>query len=213
MKIKVGQIRAARALLDWSQKDLAARAGVSDMSIMNYESGKRTPHQDTLEKILQAFEIGGVIFTKNGVELKQDSITVIEGENWYLRLLDDVYYSLLDTPKAELIILCGNDKVSPPPVNSLLRKMRRAGIAMRQLVEAGNTYLMGPVTEYRYLPKDRFVNYVSLIYGGKIAVCAEDNTKAIVFKDAVLAQAWRNMFETLWQVLPQPLESLADERF
>ncbi len=213
MTIKTSLFRAARALLNWSQKDLAERAGVSDVSIINYETGKRTPQQNTLERIQQAFELAGVSFTKHGLELKEDVITIIEGENWYLRLLDDVYYHLIDEKDAELIIMFSDDKVSPPEANDRYRKIRNAGIRMRQLVEEGNTYLMGPLKEYRYLPSSKFTNYVSLIYGDRLAVCTDDNTKAVIFKDPRLTQAWTYLIGILWDVLPQPEESTANERF
>lgn len=213
MAIKVGQIRAARAFLNWSQKDLAERSGVSDVSIINYENEKRVPHQSTIDKILQAFELAGVSFTENGLEMKDDAITVIQGEGWYLRLLDDVYFSLMDRKDAELLLICADDKISPPEVNDRYRKIRNAGIRMRQLVEDRNTYLMGPLKEYRYMPKERFNNYVSLIYGDKVAVCTDANTKALVFHDPILSKTWTNLFDLMWDVLPEPDRSTADERF
>ena len=213
MKISVNQIRAARALLDWSQKDLAEHADVSDVSIMSYEKEKRTPHQGTLEKILNAFELAGVKFTQTGVEFKEDTVTTLQGEGWYLRLLDDVYFSLLDKKDAELLLVCADDKASPAEVNNRYRKIRNAGARMRQIVEEGNTHLIGPVTEYRYMPKERFVNYVSLIYADKVAICTDHNSKALVFKDNMLAMTWRNIFNLMWDILPQPQKSDARERF
>lgn len=213
MKISVSQIRAARGLLDWSQKDLAERAGVSDISVLSYENEKRTPHQGTLEKIIGAFELAGVVFTSKGVEFKEEMVTAIEGEGWYLRLLDDVYYSMLDKKDAEILFICSDDKKSPPEVNNRLKKIRNAGVRMRQLVEEGNTCLMGPLNEYRYVPKERFNNYVSLIYGEKVAVCTGLNSKAMVFKDPMLAATWKNIFNLMWDTLKQPEKSDASERF
>lgn len=213
MTIKPSLLRAARALLNWSQKDLAERSGISDVSIINFENEKRTPHQNTLDKIKQSFELAGISFTKNGLELNEDTITIIEGENWYVRLLDDVYYNLMDEKDAELLIMFSDDRVSPPEVNDRYRKIRNAGIRMRQLVEDGNTYLMGPLKEYRYLPSARFKNYVALIYGNRVAICTADNSKAVVFKDPHLTQAWTNLMDILWDVMPEPKESTADARF
>lgn len=213
MKVRVNQVRAARALLDWSQKDLAERADMSEVSITNFEKEKSTPNQSTVEKILNAFSLAGVSFIDKGVTLKEDTITTMEGEGWYLRLLDDVYYTLIDKPDAEYLTMCADDSVSTSEINGRLRKIRNAGIRMRQLVEEGNTYLMGPLKEYRYIPKENFRNHVSLIYGDKIAICTEGNAKAVVFRDANLADTWRNIFDVMWSKLDQPKESAAHERF
>lgn len=213
MKFDASKIRAARALLDWGQRDLAERSGVSHMAITNLEQGKTEPQSETIEKIQNAFELAGVIITPKGVEYKDVTVTTMDGDGWYLRLLDDVYYTLLDKPDAEYLTMCADDKVSTPDVNNRLKKIRNAGIRMRQLVQEGNTYLMGALKEYRYIPKEQFRNNVSLIYGDKVAVITEHGTKAMVFKDADLSATWRNIFDVLWNKLEEPKESTARERF
>ncbi len=59
------QIRAARALLDWSQLDLADKAGVSIASIRRMESHCDVPRVTitTIEKIRATFEDAGVSIT------------------------------------------------------------------------------------------------------------------------------------------------------
>lgn len=64
--IDSGQIRAARALLGWKQSDLAARSGVSEISIKNIERGATDPRVSTLRAIQAAFEAGGAIFMERG---------------------------------------------------------------------------------------------------------------------------------------------------
>lgn len=56
------QCRAARALLDWQQQDLALRSKVSKKSIVDFERGKTTPWGRTLDVIRAAFEDAGVQF-------------------------------------------------------------------------------------------------------------------------------------------------------
>ena len=58
------QLRAARALLAWSQEDLARHSGVSSRSIKRLEvgEGKLAIRLDTLEKLQTALEIAGVLF-------------------------------------------------------------------------------------------------------------------------------------------------------
>ncbi len=210
---KGNQIAAARALLGWDQKDVAERVGLTVAAISKIEKGENKGKSTTLDAIQSAFEMAGVVFTEHGVELKENVISVIDGDNWYLRLLDDVYFSLANTKNPELLLMCADDSKSPPEVNDLYKKIRSNGVQMRQLVEEGNTYLMGPLNEYRYMPKERFNNYVSLIYGDKVAVCTDANTKALVFKDPLLAKTWKNLFDLMWDVLEQPKKSNANEKF
>ena len=79
--------------------------------------------------------------------------------------------------------------------------------------ETPNTHLLGPVKEYRYLPKARFVGNVTLLYGDKLAVCAQENSQALVIKDAQLSASWRNVMEVLWGALAEPERSTAHDRF
>ncbi|HEY8963306.1 MAG TPA: helix-turn-helix transcriptional regulator, partial [Alphaproteobacteria bacterium] len=152
------QIRSARAWLNWSREDLASRAGVvvNTIAAIEKDDGASEPNARTMAKIMQALDLGGVAFTQNGLQEKEDVTTVIEGDGWYLRLLDDVLATLKDQKNSELLFICADDSVSPPEVNERLRAIRAGGTRMRQLVEEGNTYLMGDVSEYRYMPKERF---------------------------------------------------------
>lgn len=213
MLITPDQIRAARALKNWSQADLARRVDMATPSIGNIEAGKHTPTPQTQNAIIEAFEAAGIEFIDGGVRKRQDLIQIIEGKDCYPKLLDDVFYSLKDNPDTELLISCANDKVSPPEVNASYRRIRQAGIKMRQLVEDGNTYLMGELDEYRYLPKEYFINRVLVIYGHKIAVVLDDETKIMILHDEVMAYVQRNIFDLLFQQLAKPTRSTADERF
>ena len=60
------QVRAARGLLNWTVRDLAARAGVHRNTITNIETGKYAGDSETLTAIRRAFEKGGVEFTNGG---------------------------------------------------------------------------------------------------------------------------------------------------
>jgi len=58
------QIRAARAMLRWSGKDLAEKAGLGFSTLMRLESLEGVPstHAKTLESIEKAFDQAGIEF-------------------------------------------------------------------------------------------------------------------------------------------------------
>ena len=56
--------RAARGLLDWTQADIAERAGVSRSTIRDYEGGRHDIHRATEAQLRLAFEEGGVVFAE-----------------------------------------------------------------------------------------------------------------------------------------------------
>lgn len=58
--------RAARALLDWSQTDLAKRSNLGESSIRDFEKGRRTPGPNNLAAVRRALEDGGVEFLEGG---------------------------------------------------------------------------------------------------------------------------------------------------
>ncbi|BCH04710.1 MULTISPECIES: helix-turn-helix domain-containing protein [unclassified Mesorhizobium] len=57
------QIRSARTLLGWTQKELSEAAGVSVTCVANLDRGATTgPHGRTVSALQQALEAGGVEF-------------------------------------------------------------------------------------------------------------------------------------------------------
>jgi predicted transcriptional regulator len=62
--ITIRQVKAARALLGWSQADLAKHSGVSEPTIARLESadGELGGRGDTVRKIHAALEAAGIEF-------------------------------------------------------------------------------------------------------------------------------------------------------
>jgi len=75
MSITPEQCRAARALVAWSQDQLATAAAVAKTTIANFEINKREPYDRTLLDLQRALEAAGVEFIPEngggvGVRLK-----------------------------------------------------------------------------------------------------------------------------------------------
>jgi transcriptional regulator with XRE-family HTH domain len=75
--ITPAQCRAARALLNWSQQQLADASKAGVVTIRNFEGGKSSPINSTLEVLRRALESAGVEFTNGnapGVKLHKASL-------------------------------------------------------------------------------------------------------------------------------------------
>jgi transcriptional regulator with XRE-family HTH domain len=56
------QCRAARALLGWTQRELAAKARVGLITVRHFETAAHVPRLATLDAIKRAFESAGIEF-------------------------------------------------------------------------------------------------------------------------------------------------------
>jgi transcriptional regulator with XRE-family HTH domain len=80
LKVSIRQVKAARALLGWSQEELARAAEVSIPTIKRLEAneGQLGGRNETVDKIRQALQQGGVEFINEngggaGVRLRRPS--------------------------------------------------------------------------------------------------------------------------------------------
>ena len=63
------QCRAARGLLNWTQEQLAALAGVSRSTVRDFENGRHQLHQATETLIVDTLERAGVKLTSDQREV------------------------------------------------------------------------------------------------------------------------------------------------
>ena len=198
MNIKGNQVTAARALLGWTRPQLADHANVSLTSVQRFESQTGDSTTEIKEAIFTALQKAGIDFSDGGVRPRLSKITVFEGSDSYLRILDDVFYTLKDTT-GEALFVCIDDRKNPDAVIEGYRRARKTGVKMRFLVEEGNTFLMGHPEEYHYIPAAFYHNNPQVIYGNKIATMTYGFLKqAVVIENALMVEAQKNIFNYLW---------------
>ena len=79
------QLRAARALLGWTQKELADHSGVSLSTLNRFERESGVPNITSLRQIFECFQEAGVLFEQRGdgsigVFLTPDAVSRLDGE-------------------------------------------------------------------------------------------------------------------------------------
>ena len=192
MFITVEQIKAARALLKWNQKDLAAHAGLKDDQIHNFEAG-RTRSLEVLEAIHQAFIAHGIDFVGGGVIPRHVSSYLLDS---YTDLLDDISRSMPEG--GEVLKHCVDDRRSTPDVIERVSAMRRSGIRERLTISDDNDYVAGDPQNYRKIPKSYFASSeVVIIYLNKVVFFVDG--KALIIVSESLSKVFRDQFEYWWK--------------
>ncbi len=206
------QIRAARALLKWGQGDLARHSDVSITAIAKIETENQRPTDQTLHKLASAFTENGIEFIDGGVRKARNFITVYEGEDCYLRLLDDAFLALIKTG-GEVLFSAADERRSPPQVIEKLRSLRRSGVKMRSLVKDNDTYLMGDLHEYRWIDEKLFVDGdVKVIFENTVAYFMSwlGIPRVVIIQDKVIAHENRRIFDFLWNISAKPTHTTSD---
>ena len=207
------QCRAGRALLRWRREDLAEKTNISVVSIKHFEDEHHQTRTTTIAKITKVMEDAGIEFLPNsGLRLRDDTLTIIEGDDALLRLMDDIYYTLKDAAQvgANGEVLWGfiDESASPPEILAADKKIREANIKMRFLVAAGAQFYPYALEEYRCIPDKMFHEHTIAIYGDKVATeILSNNTGAksvIIINNPSYAATHRAMFELIWSTHPKP---------
>ena len=78
--ISATQCRAARAMLNLSQNELAKKAQVSRATISDFERSERFPFKNNMLSIISVFKEQGIVFIEDGdegagVRLKRHSLS------------------------------------------------------------------------------------------------------------------------------------------
>lgn len=212
---KSWQLRAIRAGIDWSQGQLAKKAGLTQPTISGLEKGELTnPGTKAVKAIVAACEAEGFHFIDSGIMKKETNTYTIEGDDCYLRLLKSAQDQLA---QGDYFLKSGADeRRSGPEVIEQLQAMRDKGILMQSLIRPGDTHVMGQLDEYRWLDEQIYVRGdVKVIFGDCVAylVTWTDPAKIIVVNDKIITAEARRTFEYIWRQSEQPQESSAPIRF
>lgn len=204
----IEQIRAARALLGWSQSDLADNAGLSQTGIARIENGTNKPNTQTLEKITAAFDDANIEFLgTTGVRKKSGEIKTFKGVEGFKKFMDDIY----ETAKTEGGEFClhnarpdnwykwlGEDwfKMHSKRMSDLGKKIRFKITAQ----EGEKNLISNEFAEYRWFPKDKFHEHPFYAYGKKLAFVQfeDENVVVHVFEHADFSDAFKILFNIAW---------------
>ena len=207
MHITTKQIKIARIALDWTQPELAAHAGVSKDTIVNMETGKTAPRQESHQKVVEALQAGGIEFLDdNGVRERRDYIHRFEGLSGFKDFIDDVYGTVKDEGGHVYVTNVDErqfERWQDVHADDYLSKMAEVkNLEMRILVKEGDDYhTASKYAKYRYIPEKYFGAMPTYIYGNKVAeiLFGKDNVTIYLLENKEIADARRKTFLALWE--------------
>ncbi len=175
--INIAQIRAARALLDWSQSDLADQAGLSQTGIARIENGTNKPNSSTINKILMAFDNADIEFIgETGVKKRAGEIITLHGRLGFQKMMDDVYEAatkgdanicLFNGMPSKFIEWLGQEWYAMH-----VERMRKISVpfSIEIVVDSNeNQFIASDFAQYKKFPSALFRQKTFYAYGSKLA--------------------------------------------
>lgn len=198
------QCRMARAYLQWSQPELADRAGLAVMTVSKFEKGDGHTGNDTIAKIAGVFELAGLeMLPGGGVTPSRGLVTVLEGPDANYRVMEDAFHTLKSRGGEILIAGLSEAPVADTErrafVTDHIAKLQSAGISERILIKHGDRNLLAPREWYRWLPVEATMGAPFHLYGNKIAMKdLGPPQRIVVVEEAVFAATVRGLFDAVW---------------
>lgn len=209
--ISAKQIRAARALLDWTQRTLAEKAGLSITAINNIEREEVLARSSTLLHLEQTLVEAGIEFLNNsGVQQRQDifEFKKIEGGNFIERITEDVLHCL--TQSSEIVFVGANEEHIHKYISDgdarYQAHLRQYKIRERALVREGTTFFNSDPRHYRFLPKEAIGSLYWLVYFDRFVIFDGKAKHALFIRNSSIANAYMSQFNFLWKVARKPDE-------
>ncbi len=222
--INAEQIRAARALLDWSTAELAKQAGLTVNGINKIERGHVQAHRDTMERLEEVFEHAGIEFLDfNGVRFKPREIQTYRGVEGFKKFMDNVHDYVRESieKNKDYEPVCSssiNDKdyirhlgdyftFHIDRMNALKGFRHRILLKERPASLQPAELRVGSYREYRKRSPQDTANVPFYVYGDRLAILmlTGASPEIIVISSTVVAQAYREIFNALWQ-MAEPFE-------
>lgn len=201
------QIKAARALLDWTQSQLAKAAGLHLNVINNIERGSSNPRQGTLEKIQTTLENHGIAFIGNrGVELKRDTVAMMkfEGDDFIKSLTADIV-SAAPSKGEVLSILADISNFANQDNAAYTAEKNKRGFSERLITRDMPGFYPRHSSSYRVVPGENLGSIDTIIYADRVAYIFWAQKETIILKSAPLADTQKRLFESLWQAGYEPI--------
>lgn len=213
-KMSPAQLRAARALLNWSRAELAKHSGISEPTLHRFENGETESTSKTAEKLFRIFDEHGVEFIDDqGVRFKPSNLEVFVGPNRFHEFTEFVY---------QYLVQHGGDVCISAVDETLFQKYRKNIELYRErmlaLVNRGDVTVRILATESKFhslfaqikwQPRHSLTPTAFYAFGNCLALISFDHDPApyvVLHKSGPFAEAYKQAFNIAWANAKDPSE-------
>ena len=207
-KIQAPQVKAARALLGWSQEDLAEAAKLSITTIRTMELGY-APRSSTLLHICKTIESNGLEFTDGeGVRRRDDEVKVLKGSDSCDKLFADIQKTIKEQNSDVLVAIKSLDILTQTSgvdqrnnLDRLKQVQEIAGVKCL-LAEDFNMLSVAAPLQLRAISQAAIGPSSCFVYGDKyVHILPEGrlNFLIVIFNIASVANDHRKHFLSVWE--------------
>lgn len=204
------QIKAARAILGWSQDEVAEASGLSIATVRKLEAGTISPRASTNDKLRDVFENAGLEFLEpNGARERPSEIKVYDGFEGMISFFDDIYLTA-KKKGGDFLKVCESEKpycehkIYGNHVALHIERMLKISCPYSfkcLLTEDKENIYCEAYSEYRYLPKEYIDSVSFYVYDDKYAILGQDlsgDFKISVITSKRIAESFRRQFYSMW---------------
>lgn len=210
--ISSAQARAARALLNIAQGEVAQGTGLNIATVSSIETGEKETQAGSLKKLQNWFETQNIeFFAGDGVRFRQ-ALRLYEGADGFRSFMDDVYLAastgygdicIFNGLPAKMVEVLGKDFYT---AHADRMKEIRKRFTLKVIIREGDTsYIGASFAEYRWWPADRFRETMIYVYEDRVAhINFKDGVRALVVQDRNTADSMRDLFGWAWEKAEAP---------
>ena len=206
------QIAAARALLEWTQDDLAHASGVSKDMISKIEGGKSAGSLKSIQSLEDALSVAGIEFGENdSVKRYSAQIRVLKGQKGFLDFYDEVFEEVQKTGATSVHVSNVDERKFVQWQGDQLKehsaRMQALGTKYKILIKHGDNYFpASDYAEYRWMPEGTFYSVPFYLYGKKVAMLIfdENEPRIYILSESELTKVYKAQFESLWKQSTKP---------
>jgi transcriptional regulator with XRE-family HTH domain len=208
--ITVDQIRAARALLNWTQGDLAKRCGLSLRALNSIERGLAVPRIDNLQAIEKTFHAADIEFLEfDGVRRRTEHLEIYRHEG--VHCMEQHLVDIMKTMHGpgEVLMSLGSEKKFPSlraaTLDTYFLHLASHGLTERGLVEHGDTHVIGRPSVYRWMAPETFAQVAYVVYEETVVyLFPKKPLRTILIRSPSMADMFRRQFNYNWKMAEVP---------